>query len=136
MGSFCCNDPINSKIVGARIFPPRIPSLGGSVIPRAEIDGPVAEIASSARKHRITSRDRAEWQNFYCSSLISFALFVRGVQADLIGCRTGNGEKLSSSLAGPGQAVKSAVAVACMVFLHFLCDILSGRSVTRVAGGL
>ena len=27
-----------------------------------------------------------------------------------IGCRTGNGEKLSSSQAGPGQAIRSAVA--------------------------
>ena len=33
-----------------------------------------------------------------------------GLQDDLTGCRTGNGEKLSSSQAEPGQAIKSAVA--------------------------
>ena len=32
------------------------------------------------------------------------------VQGDLIGRRTGNGEKLNSSQAEPGQAIKSAVA--------------------------
>ena len=31
-------------------------------------------------------------------------------QGNLTGCRTGNGEKLSSSQAEPGQAIKSAVA--------------------------
>ena len=33
------------------------------------------------------------------------------VQGDLTGCRTGNGEKLSSSQAESGQAIKSAVAL-------------------------
>ena len=32
------------------------------------------------------------------------------LQGNLIGCRTGNGEKLSSSQAEPGKAKKSAVA--------------------------
>ena len=32
------------------------------------------------------------------------------VQGDLLGCRTGNGEKLSISQAQPGQVVNSAVA--------------------------
>ena len=31
-------------------------------------------------------------------------------QGDLPGCRTGNGEKLSSTQAEPGQAIRSAVA--------------------------
>ena len=32
------------------------------------------------------------------------------LQGNMTGCRTGNGEKLSSSQAEPGQAIKSAVA--------------------------
>ena len=34
----------------------------------------------------------------------------RPLQGDLTGCRTGDGEKLSSSQAEPGQTIKSAVA--------------------------
>ena len=36
--------------------------------------------------------------------------FIVNIQDDLTGCRTGNGEKLSSSQAEPGQAIKSAAA--------------------------
>ena len=32
------------------------------------------------------------------------------IQGDMTGCRTGNGEKLSSSQAEPGQAITSDVA--------------------------
>ena len=39
------------------------------------------------------------------------------------GCHIGNGEKLSSSQAEPGQTS------CCLVALHFLCDILSGHPV-------
>ena len=42
------------------------------------------------------------------------------------GCHTEKGEKLSSSQADPGKAIKSAVAY---FPLRFLCDILSGRPV-------
>ena len=41
-----------------------------------------------------------------CTILFDFGMYVQG---DLLGCRTGNGEKLSSSQAEQGQAIKSAV---------------------------
>ena len=41
--------------------------------------------------------------------LIAF-LLCKLLQGDLLGCRTGNGEELSSSQAELGEAVKSAVA--------------------------
>ena len=39
-----------------------------------------------------------------------FPITNQDIQGDLIGCRTGNGEKLSSSHAEPVQAIKSAGA--------------------------
>ena len=39
-----------------------------------------------------------------------FPITNQDIQGDLIGCRTGNGEKLSSSQSVSSQAMKSAVA--------------------------
>ena len=39
-----------------------------------------------------------------------FLLFEEIVQGHPTGCRTGNGDQLSSTQAEPGQAIKSAVA--------------------------
>ena len=51
--------------------------------------------------------------------------FGSSVQGDPLGCRTGNGEKVSSSQAEPGGNQLSC----CLVSLLFLCHILSGRPV-------
>ena len=51
---------------------------------------------------------------FQLVALLPFALALQTVflllQGDRTGCRTGNGEKLSSSQAETGQAIKSAAA--------------------------
>ena len=56
-----------------------------------------ARASAQAREQR-ASRRAAELQT------------AARVQSDWTGCRTGNGEKLSSSQAEPGQDIKSAVA--------------------------
>ena len=59
-----------------------------------------------------------------------FMLQLSSIQGDLTECRTGNGEKLSSNQAEPGQPLGSAHQISCcLVSLHFLCDTLSGRPV-------
>ena len=65
------------------------------------------EISTNAAKKQ--EKDREDDGETGAIALESFVANL-WLQGDLTGCRTGNGDKLSSSQPQPGQAIKSAVA--------------------------